>query len=181
MAWPISPSPNTAIGASRGTLDQPLHHQRLHAAGAALRQDAPRAVEQVADAAPRDVQAAAYRAGFVSALERAQHLAADGVFTLRHGVEPGGHTQQATDGGSAVAHARPHVIRVLRGADQRGAEQFGGPRRPRGSEQPFDARAAFDAHDAGDLFGVEQLLRGPARLRNRRPTSAARTADGASR
>ena len=155
------------MGASRGTVDEPLHHQRLHAAGAALRQNAARAIQQLADAAPRHVQVAAHRAGFVRALEGAQHLVADGVFALRHRVESRGHAQQSAHRGGAVPHARSHVIGIFRGADQRRAEQLRRPRRSRGCQQPLDARAAFDAHHAGDLFGVEQLLRRAARRRNR--------------
>ena len=129
IARPISPRPNTAIGASRGTVGHALHHQRLDAAGAALRQDAARAVKHFADAAPGHVQVAAHRAGLVRALEGAQHLVADGVFALRHGIESRRDAQQPADRGGAVPHARPQVIGIFGGADQRGAEQFRGPRR----------------------------------------------------
>ena len=164
MARPISPSPNTAIGASRGTSGMTLHHQRLHATGAALRQDAARTIEHFTHPAPGDVQVAAYRSSLVRALEGTQDLVADGVFTLRHRVEPGGHAQQSADRRGAVPHARAHVIGILRGTDQHRAEQLRGPGRSRRGQQPLDARATFDAHHAGDLTGIEQLLRRAGRV-----------------
>ena len=181
IACPISPRPNTAIGVVARHAGQPLHDQCLHATRAALRKNAARAVQQIADAAPCDVQAAAYRAVLVRALERAQNLIADGVLALGDGVEPRRHAQQATHRGGAMPHAGPYTIGIFRGADQRRAEQLRGPRRPRGGQQPLDARAAFDAHDAGDLFGRRAIAaRGPLASESK-AASAARTADGASR
>jgi hypothetical protein len=98
----------------------------------------------------------------VRTLEGPQHLVADGVFPLSHRVETRGDTQQSAGGGGAMTHARTQVIGILRRADQRGAEQFRRPGRPRRREQPFHARAAFDAHHAGYLARGQQLLGWPA-------------------
>jgi hypothetical protein len=110
------------------------------------------------------MQAATHRAGFVRALEGAQNLIPDGVLALRHGIEPGGHAQKSTYRSGAVPHARPYMIGIFRGADERGAEQFRGPGWTLGRQHPLDSRAALDAHDASDFCRIEQLLRRSARV-----------------
>ena len=146
-------------------VDEPLHHQRLHTACSTLRKNAARPVQQITHAPPCHVQIAAYRSRFVSTLERTQYLVANGVFALRDRVESRGHAQQCAHRGGAVPHAGSHVIGVIRGADERSAKQLRSPRRSRGCQQPLDTRAAFDSNHAGDLFGLEQLMRRPGGVR----------------
>ena len=151
MARPISPRPNTATGASRGT-------SAMRCTTSACTPPV-RPCGRMRRARPNNSPTPR------QATCRLRHTvpASCARSKERSTWLPMACSPCATESSPAATRSSPptaaapwrtrgrRLIGILGRTDQRGAEQLRGPRRPRRGQQPLDARATLDAHHAGDL------------------------------